>query len=130
MDKKNLVLFLHKNGKKVKDISEQLNITPNYIYKILSENGIVGYRDDAKNAVYHTEQYKEFRKKVMDRDGNKCVKCKKTGSKFNRLQVDHKLAKSTNKALIFDMSNAQTLCRSCHAKQPTTKTYKKLNKKH
>ena len=129
MNKKNIILFLHKNGKSATDIAKAVEVTPNFVYKILKLDELSRYKNDTANSLYQTPEYKEFRQKVIDRDGNKCIKCGKTGTKFNPLQVDHLKAKSTNISLIYDMSNSRTLCRICHSKVPTTKTYKRLNKK-
>lgn len=128
MKKDSLIIFLHKNGKNPKDIAEQLKVTLNYVYKVIKIEGIRGYTSDVKNALYHTEEYKEMRRKVLERDGNKCTRCGSKGSKLNRLQINHKKAKATNIELIFDMSNLETLCARCHGKEPTTKIYRKLNK--
>lgn len=128
MKKDNLVKFLYKNGKKPQEIARQLDVTVGYVYKIIKLEGIKTYKNKSENAVYHTEEYKEFRKRVIERDGGKCVKCGKPGSKLNRLQVDHILAKATHLELIFELSNARTLCSGCHKKEPTTRIYRKFNK--
>lgn len=126
--KNNLVMFMHKNGAKPKEIAEKLNIAIYIVYKIINKEQKIKYRNATENAVYHTPAYLEFRAKVLARDNKKCVKCGHTGSKFNPLQVDHILAKSTHPELIFEMSNARTLCRKCHAKEPTTRTYKRFKR--
>ena len=56
---------------------------------------------------------KEWRAKVLERDNNECVKC---GSKEN-LHCDHIISWKESVELRFDVSNGQTLCRSCHIKK-------------
>ncbi len=129
MKKDNLIKFLHQNGKKPKEISEDLKVTIWYVYKVLKIEGIKGYKNSAKNAVYATEEYKEFRKRVLERDKYTCQHCGKSGTKLNPLQVEHLKPKATYPELIFEMSNCIVLCRSCHSKQPSTKTFRRLNKR-
>lgn len=129
MSKSNLILFLYKNGKSAREIADQLKVTPNLVYKTIGKYNLIEYRSNVKNAVYHTPEYVEFRKQVLERDSYKCTKCGREGTKANPLQVDHRKAKSTNINLLFELSNARTLCRSCHLKEPTTKTYRRLNKR-
>jgi len=126
--KKNLIKFLSKNGLSAKEIAAKLNINLYAVYKIINKINKENYFKSTANAVYHTEEYKNFREQVLSRDGHKCVKCNKKGTAYNPLQVDHKLAKSTNLDLIFELSNAQTLCRVCHSKQDTTRTFRRFNK--
>lgn len=126
MKKDGLIKFLHQNGKKPKEIAEDLKVTIHYVYKVLKVEGIKGYKSKSENAVYHTDEYKEMRRKVLERDGHRCRKC---GKKSKILQIDHILSKGTHPELIFEMSNLQTLCISCHSKQQTTKTFRRLNKR-
>lgn len=61
--------------------------------------------------------YKEWRKKVFDRDNFTCQTC---GTKKN-LQAHHKIhvsecVKKNKIALIYEVSNGVTLCTRCHSK--------------
>jgi len=55
-------------------------------------------------------KYKEFRQKVLKRDGHKCRKC----STKNKLTVHHIKNLSGNQGLAYDTKNGITLCRKCH----------------
>lgn len=128
MANKQVIGFLSRNGMRPQEIADKLKIKVWAVYKALKTLGMEGYRKDARNAVYATEEYKEFRRKVLERDKNCCTICGTKGTKTNRLQLDHILAKATHPELIFEMSNIRILCQGCHAKQPTTKAYKRLNR--
>lgn len=64
------------------------------------------------NSTTASKEYKQFRKKVLERDNYKCVKC---GSKDN-LQVHHIKPKKDYPNLIMNFDNVQTLCLLCHSK--------------
>lgn len=57
-------------------------------------------------------KYDRWRKKVLDRDGHKCVKC---GSTEN-LTVDHIKPIVQYPELAYEVSNGQTLCEGCRIK--------------
>lgn len=60
-------------------------------------------------------EYKEWRRKVFERDGYACVECGATGY----LEADHILSFAAYPALRFDINNGRTLCRACHMRTPT-----------
>lgn len=62
-------------------------------------------------------EYKEWRRKVFERDNYTCQEC---GKKGGLLHPHHIKAKSLVPDLIYDVSNSVTLCRECHKK---TKSY-------
>lgn len=125
MDK--VIQFMYKSGVKPQEISERLNVSIHFVYKILKIQRVVAYKKDTKNALYNTESYIAFRKKILSRD-KQCVKCSFTGSKNNPLQVDHyPYPKSLYPEKIFDPNNARVLCLHCH-KQTETYGRSKLNK--
>lgn len=94
----------------------------------LTENKIVdnNYQRFVRK-IRHCARYFDWRRSIMERDQNKCVKC---GSK-NKLTVHHKyvsmyeFCKKHNfnvdliysDPLFFDIKNGETVCRSCHAKE-------------
>lgn len=119
MDKGKLIKFLSKSGLNADQISERLN-TPKYvIYKVLRAVRLSDYRKSSKNALYNTQSYIDFRKSILERD-KVCVKCQKSGSKTNPLQVDHfPYPKALYPDKIFDPNNARALCLSCHKKTET-----------
>ena len=59
-------------------------------------------------------QWREWRKKIYERDGYKCLDC---GSNVN-LEPHHILPirKEEYRARLFDLTNGITLCRQCHQK--------------
>jgi len=58
------------------------------------------------------KKYFSWRKKVLERDGNKCTECKST----HRLAAHHIVPWEKLEKLRFDVDNGLTLCNSCHAK--------------
>jgi 5-methylcytosine-specific restriction endonuclease McrA len=61
---------------------------------------------------YDDPVYKDWRKKVYQRDGFKC-QMPKCSSKY-RLQAHHIKKWSTAATLRYDIDNGITLCRECH----------------
>ncbi len=59
------------------------------------------------------KKYKLWRKSVLERDANQCVKC---GS-ICRLHAHHVKKWKDYPELRFDLENGQTLCNSCHSKE-------------
>ena len=68
------------------------------------------YKNNPKR-ICSSKEYKEFRKKVLERDNYKCVKCGKT----ERLQVHHIKPRKDYPDLIMNFNNVQTLCLLCHS---------------
>jgi len=62
----------------------------------------------------NTKEYKEWRKKVFERDGYKCIKC--GYDKGRILQAHHKKSWEDYPELRFDVENGETLCIDCHKK--------------
>ena len=62
------------------------------------------------SSLRHTKGYKEFRLKILERDGNKCTKC---GSD-KKLQIHHKKSVGEYPDLVLDENNVITLCAKCH----------------
>lgn len=61
-------------------------------------------------------KYRNWRKKVFERDNFTCQKCKKRGGK---LQADHIKQFAFHPELRFELSNGRTLCVSCHKQTDT-----------
>lgn len=59
----------------------------------------------------HSNEYKEWRNRVFERDGFKCQECGQVGSSLNAHHI--KTFKDYPK-LRFDVSNGITLCEKCH----------------
>ena len=67
---------------------------------------------------YYSIQYKEWRRKVFDRDNYTCQKCgiHNGNSKVLYLTAHHKKSFSKYPELRFDVSNGLTVCELCHCK--------------
>jgi thymidylate synthase (FAD) len=67
-----------------------------------------------RQRLYARGEGKAFRAEVLHRDGYRCRRC--DASKYGRgsLHVHHLQAWAGNPSLRFDVSNAVTLCRTCH----------------
>ena len=59
---------------------------------------------------YNSDEYKDFLKKVKERDNYRCkmCNCKK------KLQVHHILEWASNPHLRYELTNGITLCAECH----------------
>ncbi len=70
---------------------------------------------DRIKSIRSSRQYKDWRKKVFEKNGKKCLFC---GSK-EKLEVDHikPLALYPNEAL--EIKNGRVLCKKCHKKTDT-----------
>jgi hypothetical protein len=64
-----------------------------------------------------SNEYKEWREKVYERDNYTCIFC---GYRGNKLSVDHIKPFSLFPELRLDISNGRTLCQECHK---ATETY-------
>ena len=97
-----------------------------------SGSGNWNYRGGTRrifDAIRSLSEHKRWRKRILKRDGDKCVKC----DSVVRLEVDHikslyKIVnenniKTVNEALLcdelFDDDNGRVLCRDCHKKTPS-----------
>ena len=59
----------------------------------------------------HARRWARVRRAVFERDGFRCVKCGRAG----RLECDHVTPLQAEPGQDpYDMTNLQTLCRSCH----------------
>jgi 5-methylcytosine-specific restriction endonuclease McrA len=70
-----------------------------------------------RRALHHTDTYREFRISIIDRDGH-CVN--KSCESTSRLQVHHKLSWFQYPHLRLDPGNCETLCKTCHDKEPSS----------
>ena len=61
----------------------------------------------------HSEQYKQWRKMVFERDNKTCQKCGRRGCRIN---AHHILGFKKHKKWRFVLENGITLCSKCHRK--------------
>ena len=73
----------------------------------LWKGGITPQRKKVRNS----DEWKEWRKKVYERDDYTCQGCDSRGVK---LHPHHLIARSKNPEFIFEAWNGQTLCEYCH----------------
>lgn len=69
-----------------------------------------------RKKLYFSEDYKNWRKSVFERDKYQCVSC---GCVGNDLQADHIKPWSEYPEFRFDIDNGRTLCINCHKKTDT-----------
>lgn len=69
-------------------------------------------------AIRSSQEYKEWRKAVYDRDNYTCVWCGTEGNGKN-LNADHILPFAIYEDLRLEVSNGRTLCIDCHKKTAT-----------
>lgn len=76
-----------------------------------------GGKTDANKLLRNGLDATMWREQVFARDDYTCVKC---GQRGGRLTADHIKPWALYPALRFDVDNGRTLCRTCHADEPTT----------
>lgn len=69
-----------------------------------------------KNSFKNSFEYRNWRKKVFERDDYECQNCNVRGGE---LHADHILPKSVFPELIYELDNGRTLCVDCHRKTKT-----------
>lgn len=69
-----------------------------------------------KDAVRRRAEYKEWRRRVFERDDYTCQLCDKRGGQLN---ADHVKSFANHPELRTKLSNGRTLCVECHKKTPT-----------
>jgi hypothetical protein len=104
-------------------VADLIKLFPQYskyqLFRKLRVYNIKKYYNDPKNALYHTPEYKEWRKAVLERDNHRCIVCGHTGSLNQPLQIDHIKPKSLYPELMYTVSNGRTLCYKHHRKTDT-----------
>ena len=74
--------------------------------------------------ILNSVQYKEWRRKVFERDKYICVEC--GYNKGRILQADHIKSWKNFPKLRFRVNNGRTLCKPCHIKTPTWGYHRKV----
>ncbi len=77
--------------------------------KELVQKRAEGNRKHGKGRQSHN--YREWRRKILDRDRNKCVKC---GNQHAKMHCHHIVPWKQNEELRFSVENGETLCAACH----------------
>lgn len=71
---------------------------------------------DENERIRRSGEYKEWRRKVFERDGFQCQEC---GQQGGYLHADHIKPFAFHPELRFDISNGRTLCKQCHYETDT-----------
>jgi 5-methylcytosine-specific restriction endonuclease McrA len=90
---------------------------------------LLGRKTDVRQRIYNTEEYKNWRQQIFERDNFKCIMCSGGGY----IEADHIkplciiikensikdvfLAKECTE--LWDTKNGRTLCKKCHKATPT-----------
>ncbi len=84
----------------------------NEILSLVYRIDIINEDNEIRNSYSrNSKKYKDWRKKVFERDNYQCVICGSKGS----MNAHHIKKYSTHEHLRFDLDNGQTLCLECHA---------------
>ena len=93
-----------------KGVRFQIGHTPWYKIKDV-DNPNKGNVDRENINRYTSFLYKEWRRQVFEKDGQKCIRC----LGIYRLSAHHIIPWKRNKKLRFVVDNGLTLCNKCHA---------------
>jgi 5-methylcytosine-specific restriction endonuclease McrA len=66
--------------------------------------------------IRRSEEYREWRRCVFERDDYRCVRC---GQRGGMLNAHHVKPFSAHPELRFDVANGETLCLTCHEQTDT-----------
>lgn len=99
-----------KTKKKMSEIHIKIGSNPP-IRKGIKNNLWKGGITLINQIIRHSLEYKEWRKKVFERDNYTCKDCGKVGDYLN---ADHIKRFADYPELRFELSNGKTLCISCH----------------
>lgn len=82
---------------------------------------------------YNSNEWKEKRERIKERDNNECVWCRKEGkvttNSHEVLEVDHIKELAEHPELALEDDNLRTLCKDCHNKRHGRMNYRHTNKK-
>lgn len=81
-------------------------------------------RNNDLATVYNRKAWKMVRMQALVRDDFMCVHCRLRGVDTIATEVDHIIEIQDDVTLAYELSNLQSLCRSCHMKK-TAKEVKK-----
>jgi len=98
---------VRRRGLLYKEIAKICGISLSTIYSWAKRFKIEKYINQRR----YTEEYNEWRRKVFERDGYRCVKCRSR----EHLHAHHIKPWDTFPELRLEISNGQTLCEKCHA---------------
>jgi len=94
-------------------VSKETRLRQSYALKGEKCYNWQGGKTSESHKIRNSLEYREWRKKIFERDNYTCQKCGKRGVFLN---ADHIKPFSIYPELRFVLSNGQTLCKSCHHK--------------
>lgn len=112
-------LELYARASFMRYMDEDISVVQKYACAMILDYIVPEWRDFLPNGhITHivdrgAPEVREWRKKVLSRDGNKCVECGGTED----LQAHHAIPWSYDSDLRVNVSNGETLCIYCHAKK-------------
>lgn len=82
-------------------------------------------------AFYNSPEWKEKRRKILERDNFECQWCKEEGrvtvSDRSMLEVDHIQELKDHPELALDEGNLRTLCKECHNRRHGRMNYRHMD---
>ena len=72
-----------------------------------------GGKTSWRQKIVNTKEYKEWRRKVLERDNYQCRECPSK----ERLQAHHIVPVRKDRTKIFELDNGKTLCYDCHSEK-------------
>ena len=81
------------------------------------QGGITKIKYAQRMSITHGIEYKEWRRKVFERDHFTCIMC--GDNRGGNLEADHIKPFAQYPELRLDINNGRTLCHECHKKTPT-----------
>lgn len=85
----------------------------------------------ARDAFYQSPEWKEIRKRVIEKSDGRCVYCKRIPTRGNPINIDHRIPLCKNWGLRLSLSNLQVTCHECNKKKSGMshkRMLKKINK--
>lgn len=84
--------------------------------------------DEYYDEFYHSNEWKEVRQAVLERDHYLCQICKRHGVVRQATTVHHLIPLRTDYSKRLEMDNLETICQSCHNKEHNERS-KRLSQK-
>lgn len=69
---------------------------------------------EARNAFYHSDEWRELRKQVIERSDGKCVYCGRRPTTSNPINIDHRIPLCRRWDLRNCLANLQLTCSECN----------------
>ena len=80
----------------------------------MSDNELANHLHINSDMFLRSKEWRELRKKAIERYGDKCLKCGKQGTKASPINIDHIKPRKFFPELALDINNLQPLCSRCN----------------